>query len=193
MSGVQDHQRSQRFETVVDAVGEPLRRYLARRTDPDTAEDVLAETLLVIWRRLDDVPPGAELPWSYSVARNCLANARRSARRQQGLVLRVARMTPRSAPGGEAPDGPDEAVHRALAGLRPDDRELLTLWAWEDLAPAELALVLGITPNAVHIRLHRARRRLATLLSAADSELIDAPGKADLPAGHTPVTERRTP
>ncbi len=64
-----------RFEALAAEVVEPVRRFLARRTDPDTAEDVLAETLLVCWRRLDQVPEPA-LPWVYGVARNCLANVR---------------------------------------------------------------------------------------------------------------------
>lgn len=76
-------ERRVRFESVVSIVGEPLRRYAARRTDAQTAQDVVADSFLVIWRRLDDVPYGGELPWCYAVARNCLANAQRSARRQR--------------------------------------------------------------------------------------------------------------
>ena len=63
-----------RFEELAGAVVEPLRRFLVRRTDAATADDVLAETLLVCWRRLDEVPDPA-LPWTYGVARHCLANA----------------------------------------------------------------------------------------------------------------------
>jgi RNA polymerase sigma-70 factor (ECF subfamily) len=48
----------------------------ARRRAPAIAEDVVAETFLVCWRRLDDVPANA-LPWLYAVARNVLANERR--------------------------------------------------------------------------------------------------------------------
>ena len=57
------------FEAVVKEVYEPLQRYLRRRTDRTTAEDVLADVLLVLWRRVDDIPTGASLPWSYGVAR----------------------------------------------------------------------------------------------------------------------------
>ena len=86
--------RKERFEAVARAILEPLRRYLARRTDPATADDVLAETLLVCWRRLDDLPEDP-LPWSYGVARNCLANAERGVRRQQRLASKIGSSTRR--------------------------------------------------------------------------------------------------
>ncbi len=185
MDGVNADRRT-RFEAVVDEVGVPLRRYLLRRTEPDAAEDVLADTFLVIWRRLDDIPEGQVLPWCYSVARNCLANQRRSRRRRAGLHARVVSLSP-PAPAELAPTLPDPELHEALAALRPQDRELIRLWAWEDLPPAEIAVVLGVSANAVHIRLHRVRKRLARLL--ADSEV----GKVYGSCGHRRVEEGRTP
>jgi RNA polymerase sigma-70 factor (ECF subfamily) len=143
----------------VGDVAEPVRRFLARRADPDTADDVLADTLLVLWRRLDDVPDGDEaLPWTYAVARNALANAERGLRRQRRLAHRITVTDP---PGETAPEEPepDDRVAAALSRMRPDEAELLRLWAWEQLGPAEIATVLDLTPNAVSIRLHRARGR----------------------------------
>lgn len=157
-----------RFETLARRVGDPLRRYLVRRCDPDTAQDVLADTFLVLWRRLEEVPGEAELPWCYAVARNCLANAERAARRRRGLVERIVRLQPPAEVARE--DLPDPAVHRALARLSATDREVLRLSAWEGLDPREIADVLGITPNAASIRLHRARRRLADLLETGRQE-----------------------
>jgi RNA polymerase sigma-70 factor (ECF subfamily) len=150
--------RRDRFEEVAPRLIEPVRRFLARRTDPTTAEDVLAETLLVCWRRVEDLP-AEPLPWAYGVARRCLQNAERSARRQQRLAARIATVDPPDevAP---APADPDDDLAAALAALRPDDAELLRLWAWEQLTPAEIATVLDITANAAGIRLHRARQRL---------------------------------
>jgi RNA polymerase sigma-70 factor (ECF subfamily) len=55
-------------------------------------------------------------------------------------------------------------VAEAMARLRPDEAELLRLWAWEQLGPAEIAAVLDLTPNAVSIRLHRAREKLREIL-----------------------------
>jgi len=154
-----DHARRSRFKALVADVVEPVRRFLVRRTDPDTADDVLADTLLVLWRRLDDVPEGDEaLPWTYAVARNALANAQRGARRQRRLAHRITVTDPPSEAALEEPDA-DERVAAALARLRPDEAELLRLWAWEQLGPTEIAAVLDLTPNAVSIRLHRARGR----------------------------------
>jgi RNA polymerase sigma-70 factor, ECF subfamily len=155
--GADDGARRSRFETLAAEVVEPVRRFLARRTDPDTADDVLADTLLVLWRRLDDVPAGEEaLPWTYAVARNALANAERGARRQRRLAHRITVVDPPEEAAPAAAE-PDVRVAAALARLRPEEAELLRLWAWEQLGPAEIATVLDLTPNAVSIRLHRAR------------------------------------
>jgi RNA polymerase sigma-70 factor (ECF subfamily) len=48
--------REARFEALVRVVAQPVHRYLVRRTDADAVDDVLAETMLVLWRRVDDVP-----------------------------------------------------------------------------------------------------------------------------------------
>lgn len=160
--GVEDGARRARFEQVAGELIEPLRRFLARRTDAATADDVLSETLLVCWRRVEELPEDP-LPFAYGVARNCLANAQRGARRQGRLAARIAVVDPprESVPGPGAGAGEgDELLAAAMARLRPEDAELLRLWAWEQLAPAEIARVLDITPNAASIRLHRARQKL---------------------------------
>jgi RNA polymerase sigma-70 factor (ECF subfamily) len=169
-----------RFEALAAEVVEPVRRFLVRRTDRDTADDVLAETLLVCWRRLDQVPDNA-LPWVYGVARNCLANIQRGDRRQLRLAARITVVDPPSEAERER-DEPDERVRTALDAMRPEESELLRLWAWEQLGPAEIADVLGITANAVSIRLHRAR-----------GKLVEELRKIDGSAGHEGVREGREP
>lgn len=156
------------FDALVEQVYVPLQRYLLRRTDRSTAEDVLGDTLLVLWRRRADVPDGMALPWAYGVARGCLGNARRATDRREALLRRLA-AEPTAAPPVEDPD-----LAEALERLPDRDRELLRLWAWEQLAPREIAVVLGTTPNAVSIRLHRATRKLRDQLR-----------KTHGPAGHT--------
>ena len=151
-----DESRRERFERFAPGLVEPLRRYLARRTDPDTAQDVLAETLLVCWRRVEDLPE-EPLPWAYAVAANCLRNAERAARRQRRVAAKVATMEPRALPPDPAGD---LDLSQALGRMRAEDAELLRLWAWEQLTPTEIATVLDITANAASIRLHRARERL---------------------------------
>jgi RNA polymerase sigma-70 factor (ECF subfamily) len=160
--------RSERFDALARECLEPLRRYLARRTDAETAADVLGDTLLVAWRRFDDVPADAALPWLYGVARNCLANAERGVRRRARLA---ARLTAEPA-ADDAPEAAD--LHEALGGLTDTERELVRLWAWEQLTPAEIATVVGISANAVSIRLTRARQHLRELLARKTGD----------PAGH---------
>ena len=54
--------RRARFEALAAEVYEPLQRYVRRRIDAAAADDVVSDTLLVCWRRLDDVPDDAALP-----------------------------------------------------------------------------------------------------------------------------------
>lgn len=150
--------REERFEALAREVIEPVRRFLARRTDADTAQDVLSESLLVLWRRFDEVPENA-LPWAYGVARGCLQNAERSRRRQARVAAKLA-----GQPVEPHPTATDPRLAEALDDLPDRDRELLRLWAWEQLTPTEIAEVLDTTPNAVSIRLHRAKGKLRDMM-----------------------------
>lgn len=171
-------EREQRMRALVADVVEPVRRYLLRRTDAATADDVLGDTLLVLWRRLDDVPADA-LPWTIVVARNGLANHERATRRQGRVVGKIIALDPPplAADGADpadpaartdAAEAEADGVRRALSRLRADDAEVLRLWAWDELASPQIALVLGISPNAAALRLHRAKKRLrAELLTSS--------------------------
>lgn len=157
------------FDAVVAEVYEPLQRYLRRRCRPEEFDDVLNETLLVIWRRLDDIPERRVLPWSYGVARRCLANARRGADRRLRLVGRLGRALPATYTEewvGES----DALLHDAIGRLSELDREVIRLWAWERLEPREIAEVLRMTPNSVSVRLTRARRRLESDVARKDPD-----------------------
>ena len=76
----------------------------------------------------------------------------------------------------------DPSILDALGRLRPADAEVLRLWAWEDLGPAEIAEALQISVNAANLRLHRARQRLREHL-----------GKPDPASGHIEATEGSRP
>jgi len=140
--------------------------YARRRTrSPSDADDVVAATFLVAWRRIDEAV-GAEHPlaWLYGVAYRVLANQRRSARRKARLSSRVAEATE----GLEADIAPavaesHEALRRVFAAMETlpaADREVLRLAAFEELSHAEIAQVIGVRPGLVRSRLYRARRRL---------------------------------
>ena len=148
--------RLARFRVLYDAAYPRVTAYALRRArSPEDALDVVAETMLIAWRRFDEIPEGpTRLPWMFGVARRVLANHYRAERRKDGLMQRAATEEKGPAPGFDL-------IHEALDRLRPDQREILTLSTWDDLDNDEIAAALGLTPAAVAVRLHRARRRLA--------------------------------
>ncbi|HET9444584.1 MAG TPA: sigma-70 family RNA polymerase sigma factor [Acidimicrobiales bacterium] len=164
--------RTDRFARVFEAGYRPLLEYARRRTaGVAEADDVVAEVLAIAWRRLDDVPPGAELAWLYGVARRVLANERRGAARRRRLLERAARLRPVADPAdadADAEPGPGGGVLAALGRLPAGDREILRLAAWEGLEPRDIAVVLGCSANAAALRLSRARRRLRRQLTGSD-------------------------
>lgn len=179
VSGFADIDRRQRFEAVYRATYEPLQRYVRRRTNLDDAEEVLDDVLLVLWQKLPILDQEDYLPWCYGVARRTLANRRRSQQRRVRLLDRLSRESVRSEPPDEVglDDYPQLAI--AFSRLAEPDREVLRLWAWEGLEAREIAIVLGITANAVSLRLSKAKKKLARLFGGQD--LSDA--------GHTGVKD----
>jgi len=176
-----DHDRRARFERVAGDVYEPLQRYLRRRANADDAGDVLADTLLVVWRRLDAVPDDA-LPWCYGAARRCLANHRRGAGRKLRLIERAGARLDRHAGAALDPqmavDATDPELMAMLRTLTDAELEIVQLWAWEQLEPREIAEALETTANAVSVALARAKRKLGAQLS-------DRSARQDPPdAGH---------
>jgi RNA polymerase sigma factor (sigma-70 family) len=159
-----------RFEAVYRETYGQITAYTARRcASPQDAADVVAETFAIAWRRMGELPDGQEATlWLYGVARKVLANhyrgeVRRQARSVQ-LDVEMADLY------GASPDSGVElkAIAQIFQTLSHDDRELLSLVGWEGLDRHEVATVLGLSRNAVRIRLHRARRRFARALAEAD-------------------------
>ena len=136
--------------------------YVRRRAEPDLVEDAVAETFLVAWRRLDDVPVDAR-PWLLGVARKTLATQRRSLARRHSLLTRLEGA---ESPGERVEQPTEPGVAEALMLLSANDREAITLVAWEGLSPQEAARVVGQSPVAFRVRLHRAKRRLRQRLEA---------------------------
>lgn len=161
-----DPERERRFEAVAADVYEPLQRYLRRRASAADAGDVLSEVLLTVWRRLDDVPSDDPLPWCYGVARRCLANHRRGDSRRERLTERIIthRLPDDDGDPQRRVERLDPGLDAAIRTLTLAEQEIVRLWAWEQLEPREIAIVLGQTPNAVSVALSRSRRKLAEQL-----------------------------
>jgi RNA polymerase sigma factor (sigma-70 family) len=151
--------------------GADVLAYLLRRTaQPDDAAELLAETFLVAWRRLEDVPSGAEARlWLYGVARNTLANHRRGNLRRVRLAERLQAEVSTGMPASGALDAEGTAILGALKLLDKVDQEVLLLAGWEELTPSEIAKVLEIKTGTARGRLYRARRRLRKKLAGDGS------------------------
>lgn len=136
------------------------------------AEDLVAATFEVAWRRLSRIPDGERAtPWLLTVARNLSRNIDRRARREQALVDPL--VMPENVPAlGGVDDGvvAREQLLSALAAMKEIDRELILLVAWDGLDPAQAGAVLGLRAGAARSRLHRARHQLAVLLGSATGQ-----------------------
>lgn len=183
------NERSARFEELYAAHLGHVTGYVRRRVgDADDAADVIAETFLVCWRRLDEVPHGeAARFYLYGVARRTLANLRRGERRRRNLTDRIggslaADLASEPVPREEYPE-----VGAALRALRDADRELLALASWEGLDNGQIAAVLGVSRNAVRIRMHRARRRFAKELERRGAGHMVVRASAPAPSKGTPA------
>jgi len=156
------------FDAAFRAHVRAVRAYTLRRTAPEDAADIVAETFAVAWRRWDDAPADP-LPWLLGIARRVLANARRTSSRASRAAARVAAEPREWAPEPGEAIAEAEAVRAALSRLSPVDRETLMLVAWEELDPAAAARAAGCSRPTFAVRLHRARRRLAGELAALDA------------------------
>jgi RNA polymerase sigma-70 factor (ECF subfamily) len=146
------------LEELYKAHADPVLRYAQRRVPMHDAEEVVAQTFLVVWRRLPEVPSDP-LPWLIGIARNAIRNMDRAGRRRSLLQVRIA-STP--ALDGKPDNHPQlsEDLRRALESLSSDDREVLLLIAWDELDHSEAAVAMGWTKANFRLRLHRARKRL---------------------------------
>ncbi|TCC66422.1 RNA polymerase sigma factor [Kribbella pittospori] len=176
LRAVPDHEL--RFRELFDDNFRRLLGYALRRVNsPEDAADIVAETMLVAWRRMDEVPPDdAARLYLFGVARRVLANHRRGELRRDRLAerlrLELAEVTPDLTSLSES----TEAIRAGLEKLSDSDRELIMLTGWDGLDPREAAVVLGVPARTVRTRLHRARSRLRAAIgdvASADGHVRD--------------------
>jgi len=148
-------------------------RYALRRwSDLEGCQDVVIETFLVAWRRWDDKPErDRELPWLYGIAFRVLSNQRRSRDRRARLFTRISRE--RSDQNDDVDTVDVASIRGALDRLKESDRELLQLVYWEELTYREIAQAIGISENAVGIRITRAKSKLRGFLSPSGDGVDD--------------------
>jgi RNA polymerase sigma-70 factor (ECF subfamily) len=151
------------FEQLFRDTRTDLLAYVLRRSrNAEDAADVLAETYLTAWQKLEKIPQDdrARL-WLFGVARNLLLRGASRNRSGNALVERLANEL-RGADPVHLPvqDERRDALRTVLTALSVRDREILTMTAWEGLTPKQIARVMGTSANIVRVRLHRARARL---------------------------------
>lgn len=149
-----------------------LRRFTLRRlNDVKSCEDVVADTFLIAWRRWDDLPEHErELQLLYGIAYRVLSNQRRSRDRRERLRTRLSLERDPHSDGDESDFVDAVIVRRALDQLRSTDRELLEFVYWERLTYREIAKIIGVSENAVGIRINRAKLVLKALLSSEQGD-----------------------
>src|SRR6478609_5099066 len=93
-----------RFRGLYESTYDDLMRFAQRRVDRSYVEDLVAETMLVAWRRFDQLPAerGDARAWLFGIARNLLLNAQRGERRRGVLEVRIAGATSTRAPTDDA-------------------------------------------------------------------------------------------
>jgi len=158
-----------RLIAAVRASAGDLLAYLERRTGREDAEDLLSETMVVAWRRIDDLPEDAQRArmWLFGIARAMLLNHTRSSARRRSLVDRLRRQ---ARPAVAAPADEGLAVRDAIAQLDPDLAEIVRLVHWERLSQVEIAAMLNLSASTVRSRYARARELLAAGLTEAPAE-----------------------
>jgi len=130
--------------------------YVLRHTSLRDAEDIVAETFTVAWRkrieRLDD-----PMPWLIVTARNITRQVRRKEVSAGEITARLVDLIETASPSAEITALRRREITDALASLDDVSREALLLTTWDGLSGIDAARVLGITPGALRVRVHRAR------------------------------------
>lgn len=158
--------REQSFILLYEAVYRDLLRFVQRREFPDRAEDVVADTFLVVWRRFDELPSLQDdaRAWIFGIARNILLNSQRGEQRRQALGVRLADAALVSIDYDVELVMDRVDLGRAWRLLSEVHQEALGLSVFEELNAPQAAVVLNISPVAFRLRLSRARRALRLLI-----------------------------
>jgi RNA polymerase sigma-70 factor (ECF subfamily) len=176
--------RDSRFTSLFEATYADLLRFAQRRVHSAHAEDVIAESFLIAWRRLNDLPPRRDdaRAWLFGIALGVILNTHRGAERQRALAVRLADVRTGSMADFDAELVARQIdVSRAWQRLSEVHQEALALAVLDGLTAPQAAAVLGVSAVAFRLRLSRARRALRL-------HLDQLPQSSSTPAG-TP--ERR--
>jgi RNA polymerase sigma-70 factor (ECF subfamily) len=156
------------FGVIFDRHFNAVHAYLARRVGRDVADDLAASTFTVAFERRGSFRREATTarPWLFGIATNLLRNARRA---EQRAIESLARIRPCLSEVGDEHGESAPGLGDALAGLDSGQRDVMLLYAWEELSYEEIAAALHVPVGTVRSRLARAR---AHLRAALDQRLM---------------------
>jgi RNA polymerase sigma-70 factor (ECF subfamily) len=157
------------FSTVIEPLLEPARRMATVMLhDRSQAEDAVQEAALKAWRKHHQYRGGQSGLRGWFLA--IVANECRMVRRGRWWsLLTFADIPERPAPAEEATVTSSD-LQEGLTKLQPDQRAALFLYYYLDLPIDEVARILGVSPGAAKVRIHRAARSLRPHL--AEEELL---------------------
>lgn len=166
------------FEDWYDQHRSTVYRYVRFRVATrEVAEDVTSEVFLKALRSFERYDPSRASPrtWLLRIARNAVTDHLRSLRRRGSLHVSLDRVPDlvSDTPSQEERVLRQERIQALLNAnqtLRPADQEILSLRYGAGLSNSEIADSLGISHNAVAVRVHRALKRLKTAVEAEGAE-----------------------
>jgi RNA polymerase sigma factor (sigma-70 family) len=149
------------FREVYDRYAEAIHRFhLGRTRARDAAVDLTAETFAQAWLsrgRFRDIAGGSAAPWLFAIARHVLVASVRRQRLERSACERLGILS--AIDRAEAPTEPSElwleGLDEALAGLTPDVRQAIRLRVLDDLSFDDVAELMGTSPGAARVRVHR--------------------------------------
>jgi len=146
-----------------------LRFCVGHCEDPASGEDIAQESLAALvarWRRLG--PPDDPAAFTYTIARRRLWRWRVKRRLLAPLSILGEPATPQSCDRALDARRRLAGVRRVFARLTAREREALLI-SLDGLSTSQAAAALGVKTSTFKMRLHRARRRLGTLLEESDA------------------------
>lgn len=161
---------AQEFEQLFNNHSHSVRAFIWRRsngldTGISSADDIEADVWSIAWARRDAAPTQSdfELAWLFQISRHVLANHIRKSdtRRKISNTFHPDEITSLAA---DSLVLLNEEIAEVFSILSASEREVIALTVWEDLKPAQISLVLGISANAVSIRLNKARKKISEYL-----------------------------
>jgi RNA polymerase sigma factor (sigma-70 family) len=170
------------FGEIFDRHGAGILRFLVRRVGPEAAEHLLGDTFRIAFERrvTFDRTRDTAAPWLYGIATNLLRRHHRSEARRLRATARLA--------AGDDGDAAEEdrviaaadaeallpAVADAVLELPDAERDVLLLFAWEELSYDDIAAALDVPVGTVRSRLNRGRQKVRDVLVAHGEEVVTA-------------------